>query len=146
MRERIMQQALFGVVAILAFGSSASGQTVYPIDRAEILAGARFDVKVEFAGPVKPDDVKITLNGADAAAVFGKPVQFVEKEDGKDQSALILRDVTLDKPGSYKVAVTSPEATRDITWTVFDTGPRKARNVVLLIGDGLSPRTGSRRG
>ena len=26
-----------------------------------------------------------------------------------------------------------------MTWTVYDTGPRKAKNVVLLIGDGLSP-------
>ena len=33
--------------------------------------------------------------------------QFVEKEDGKEQSALILRDVAL-APGSYAVKVTTP--------------------------------------
>ena len=30
---------------------SAGAQTIYPIDRAEILAGSRFDLKVEFSGP-----------------------------------------------------------------------------------------------
>jgi alkaline phosphatase len=33
---------------VLLSGSSLSAQTVYPIDRAEILAGAQFDFKVEF--------------------------------------------------------------------------------------------------
>ena len=26
-----------------------------------------------------------------------------------------------------------------MTWTVYDTGPRKAKNVILFIGDGMSP-------
>ena len=26
-----------------------------------------------------------------------------------------------------------------MTWTVYDTGPRHAKNVILFIGDGLSP-------
>ena len=28
---------------------------------------------------------------------------------------------------------------RSVAWTVYDTGPRKAKNVILFIGDGLSP-------
>ena len=35
--------------------------------------------------------------------------------------------------------VTTPASTRDVTWNVYDTGARKAKNVILLIGDGLSP-------
>jgi alkaline phosphatase len=112
---------------------------VYPIDRAEMLAGARFDVKVEFSSLVKPEDIKFTLNGADSAAVFGKAPQFIEKEDGKDQSALIFRDVSLDKPGNYAVQVKTSGGVRDLIWNVYDTGPRKAKNVILLIGDGMSP-------
>ena len=134
-----MKRILLCAAAIFAFDSSGYAQTVYPIDRAEILQGSRFDVKVEFPGLVKPEDVKVTLNGADFAAVFGKAAQFVEKEDGKDQSALILRDVSLDKPGTYAVQVTSSGAVRDLVWNVYDTGARKAKNVILLIGDGLSP-------
>ena len=29
--------------------------------------------------------------------------------------------------------------TREVTWTVYETGPRQAKNVILFIGDGLSP-------
>ena len=58
-----------------------------------------------------PDQAKVTVNGADAAATFGKAANFIESEDGKDQSALILRDVTLAKAGTYRFApVTAPTA------------------------------------
>ena len=60
-----------GLVALTA-GSAAHAQTVYPIDRADILAGSRFDFKVEFAGLVDPAKIAVTLNGEDYAKVFGK--------------------------------------------------------------------------
>ncbi|WLB89385.1 MULTISPECIES: hypothetical protein [Bradyrhizobium] len=69
-----------------------SAQTIYPIDRAEILAGAKFDFKVELPGPVDPAKLKVTVNGADYATAFGRAGTFIEREDGKDQSAL-ERDV-----------------------------------------------------
>ena len=64
---------------------------------------------------------------------------FIEREDGKDQSALILRDVTLTRPGNFTVEVSDGTRSRSVAWTVYDTGPRKAKNVILFIGDGLSP-------
>ena len=45
-------------------------QTIYPLDRAEILSGARFDLKVEFPGAPVRDAVTVTVNGQDAAKVF----------------------------------------------------------------------------
>ena len=36
---------------------------IYPIDRAEILAGAQFDFKVEFPDRVDPAKLKVTVNG-----------------------------------------------------------------------------------
>jgi alkaline phosphatase len=124
---------------ITLIASSSHAQTVYPIDRADILTGARFDFKVEFAGLVDPAKVAVTLNGEDYAKVFGKAAAFVEREDGQDQSALILRDVALAQPGAYKVKVTDGTQTRELEWNVFATGPRKAKNVILFIGDGMSP-------
>jgi alkaline phosphatase len=53
------------------------------------LSGARFDFKVEFAGLADPSKISITLNGKDYAQVFGKAGTFVEREAGKDQSALL---------------------------------------------------------
>jgi alkaline phosphatase len=125
-------------IAISMAASAGSAQTVYPIDRADILTGARFDFKVEFAGLADPTKISITLNGKDYVEVFGKAATFVEREAGKDQSALTLRDVLLIQPGTYKVRVTDGVQTRDLSWNVYDTPPRKAKNVILFIGDGMS--------
>jgi alkaline phosphatase len=126
-------------IAIAMGASAGSAQTVYPIDRADILSGARFDFKVEFAGLADPAEVSITLNGKDYAQVFGKSATFVEREAGKDQSALLLRDVSLADAGVYSIRVTHGVETRELRWNVYDTGPRKAKNVILFIGDGMSP-------
>ena len=126
-------------IAIAMAASAGSAQTVYPIDRADILSGARFDFKVEFAGLVDPSKISITLNGKDYAQVFGKAATFVEREAGKDQSALLLRDVSLGDAGVYNIRVTDGAETRELRWNVYDTGPRKAKNVILFIGDGMSP-------
>jgi alkaline phosphatase len=134
-----MRQTLAAAACFSFFIACGHAQTVYPIDRAEILIGSHFDFKVEFEGLVDPAKVSVTVNGEDHAKLFGKAATFVAREDGKDQSALMLRDVSLLRPGRYRVRVTDGEHSRELTWTVFDTGPRKAKNVILFIGDGLSP-------
>lgn len=129
-----MRTVLLSTVAIALFGASpALTQTIYPIDRADIVAGARFDFKVEYPDVLKADAAKITINGEDYAKVLGKAGTFVEREQGQDGSAIILRDVAL-KPGTYKVAAGSSE----VTWNVYATGPRAAKNVILFVGDGMS--------
>src|SRR6516225_6939018 len=125
-------------IAISMVGSAGFSQTVYPIDRADILVGARFDFKVEFAGLADPTKVSVTLNGKDHAELFGKAATFVEREDGKDQSALMLRDVSLAQPGVYRLRVSDGINSRELDWNVYDSGPRKAKNVILFIGDGMS--------
>jgi alkaline phosphatase len=133
-------------LGILLAASAAQAQTVYPLDRAEMLVGAKFDFKVEFAGLVKPADVAITINGQDYAKLLGGTASFTEREDDKDQSAVVMRDVSLSRPGTYKVKVVAGAQTREITWIAFGTGPRKAKNVILFIGDGMAPahRTAAR--
>ncbi|MFN3349720.1 alkaline phosphatase [Pseudorhodoplanes sp.] len=133
-----MRVPVLAAAFLLIAGSGGSAQTIYPVDRAEILAGARFDLKVELDTVATPETVSLTVNGTDHGAVFGKPADWIEREDGTEQSALILRDVSLAKPGRYAIRVTTPSASREIVWTVYDTPARRARNVVLLIGDGLS--------
>lgn len=117
-----------------SFLTPAFAQTIYPIDRAEILAGSQFDFKVEYPGLQKVETATVTINGKPYAEVLGKSATFVEKEESKDLSALILRDITL-KPGTYKVEA----GAKTVTWNVYATGPRKAKNVILFIGDGMSP-------
>src|SRR5262245_46149130 len=135
-----MRHSLAGaLVAVALLSSPAAAQTIYPIDRADILVGARFDLKVEFPGLAKPDALSVTVNGEDYAKTFGRPATFVEREDGKDQSALILRDVALTKAGRYTVRASDGANTSEVTWTAYGTGPRQAKNVILFIGDGRSP-------
>ena len=88
--------------------------------------GSRFDVKVEFDRIVPEADIKVTVNGGDGAAAFGRALQFVSKEAGVDASAVMVRDVALTKPGRYTIVATDGQATKTVTWQVFATGPRKA--------------------
>jgi alkaline phosphatase len=133
-----MRSALIGIVVALSTAPSVFAQTIYPVDRAQIPIGARFDLKVELDRAYVPGDVKLTVNGENHDAALGKAAAFIEREDGADRSALILRDVALTTPGQYAVRVATPAGSREVTWTVYETGARKAKNVVLLIGDGLS--------
>jgi alkaline phosphatase len=133
-----MRRVLAAATAVALLAPLCHAQTIYPIDRADILVGSRFDFKVEFPGRADPAKVAVTVNGEDHQKVFGKAAVFIEREDGKDQSALILRDVVLTQPGDYRVRVSDGAQAREVAWTVYATGPRKAKNVILFIGDGMS--------
>lgn len=130
-----------GIVAACFVLAPTQGraQTIYPVDQARMLSGALFDVKVEFPGLATSDKVRVTINGSEAGAVLGKPGSFIEKEDGAERSAWLLRDVSLPKPGAYTLEASDGTNTRSVTWQVYDTPePRKAKNVILFIGDGMS--------
>ena len=141
-----MIKPVAATLGLLLSASAAVAQTIYPIDRAEILSGARFDFKVEFPDKVDPAKLKVTVNGQDHAAAFGQAGTFVEREDGNEQSAQQLSDVVLTAPGPVVIEAGDGARSRKVTWTVYDTPPRKAKNVILFIGDGMSPshRTAAR--
>src|SRR5262249_61158950 len=110
-----------------------------PLDRAEMLAGARFDLKVEFPGAPPQSAVRVTINGTDAAAVLDKPATFVEREDGGTHSAYWIRGATIPKAGKYTVEATAGDRSARVNWDVYSTGGTpKAKNVILVIGDGMS--------
>lgn len=136
-----MRLALSPLAVLVAavFSLPAAAQTVYPIDRADILSGSRFDLKVEFPGIVDPAKVSVTVNGQDHAKVFGKSAELVAREDGKDVSSLLLRDASISKPGNYTVTASDGTTTKSVEWTVYGTpAKRAAKNVILFIGDGFS--------
>jgi alkaline phosphatase len=138
--ERFMlaRLAVPALVLVLA-AASATAQTIYPIDRAEILKGEKFDFKVEFPRVTTAEAAKVTINGEDAAQLLGKKPQFIAREDGIDASAVLLREAVLEKPGKYVVTATDGTTSSSVTWEVYDTpAPRAAKNVILFIGDGMS--------
>ena len=130
--------ACLSTTLFLAVTAAAQAQTIYPLNRAEILAGSRFDLKVEFPGAPPAAAMRVSINGADAASVIGKSASVIEREDGGDYSAFWIRDVVLTKPGKYVVEAATGDTKAGVTWEVFDTPSAKARNVILFIGDGMT--------
>ena len=130
--------AYLSTTLFLAATAAAQAQTIYPLNRAEILAGSRFDLKVEFPGAPPAAALRVSINGADAASVIGKSASVIEHEDGGDHSAFWIRDVVLTKPGKYVVEAATGDTKAGVTWEVFDTPSAKARNVILFIGDGMT--------
>lgn len=128
-----------GMTFGLALGAGpAHAQTIYPIDRAEILAGSRFDLKVEFPGVVAAERIRVTINGQPVQSVFGRAPDVIEREDGQPATSIMLRDASLGAPGRYVVTATDGEHSASVGWEVFAGGQRQVRNVILFVGDGLS--------
>ncbi|HEV7249988.1 MAG TPA: alkaline phosphatase [Shinella sp.] len=146
-----MRKFILALASATVLAGAANAATVYPIDRATILVGSPFDFKVEFDAVVKPEDVKVTVNGQDYEAVFGKKAEFVAEEKGAEDkvlgSALTLRGLTIATAGDYKVEVTAGSENKSVNWDVYGTSAEaKAKNIIFLVADGLSVahRTGAR--
>lgn len=113
--------------------------TILPLDRATILAGSPFDLKVEFDGVVAADDVSVTINGQPAADLLGKDVTFIEREEGVEASAVRLDAATIAAPGEYTVEAKAGDEVKTVTWEVYGTPAEPvAKNVIFMIADGLS--------
>ncbi|MFA6688927.1 MAG: alkaline phosphatase [Sphaerochaetaceae bacterium] len=131
---------LFIALAVMLFATQVFAATVYPLDKATMLAGAKFDFKVEFDTVVRPQDVQVTINGRNYAEVLGATGSWMEERlaDGSSATALIVRDVALAND-NYTVRVKTAGGTDRVDWTVFPpSGQAKAKNVIVLIADGLS--------
>ncbi len=127
------------MVAACMMAAPGHCQTIYPLNRAEILAGSRFDMKVEVPGSPPQSEVAVTVNGQPAADVLGSQILYVPNEDAQSHSALWIKNAHIDVPGRYTVAAGAKGQTASVTWEVFATPPqRAARNVILFVGDGLS--------
>ena len=130
------------LIAVAALGVLAPvqtvAQTIYPLDRAEILAGAKFDFKVEFPDAPAEGAVTVRINGRPAPELLGKAASFIVKEDGGPLSAYWIRGAAIATPGQYEIEAQNGNRKAIVRWEVFGTPPAKARNVILFIGDGLS--------
>lgn len=134
-----MRHLLSALAASTCLVTVAEAAQIMPIDRATILAGSPFDLKVEFDGIVSADAATVTINGRPAAEVLGKAATFIEREDGVDASALRIDAAALAEPGSYTVEARAGDEVRTVTWEVYGTPAEPvARNVILMIADGLS--------
>lgn len=117
--------------------SVASAAALYPIDKAAILLGSKFDIKIEFDSVSTPEALEIKLNGVPISQLIKQQPTFITNESGKG-SSLIYRDVQLNQAGKYTLTAKSSQQTLQVAWDVYAGGPRRVKNVILFIGDGMT--------
>ena len=127
---------LFFVVALL-FAYTVRAAAVYPIDNAAILAGSKFDIKVELNHVVNLEEIAIDINGAPLNKLITVKPEFIPNENGKG-SSILFRDVQLAKAGKYQLTARIPQERLQVTWDVYASGPRRVKNIILFVGDGMT--------
>ena len=146
-RRAVLGTAVTASAIVATHGvPEASAQSVpvvikaLPIDRTNILAGSRFDFRVEVAG-AQPDRVEITLNGQDADIFFRGTNAIRTNEVTGKSGEVTYRNVTIANAGPVSVQIIATVAGRayvdTFTWTVLRMGAGQARNVILFISDGM---------
>lgn len=128
---------------LLFLTPAASAATVYPLDRATILAGLPFDFKVEFDGRHRPEDIRLHVNGREYATVFKKKAHFIpEEKDNNGRtlgSALIVRECVFSSAGIYAVDVSAGNERKTVRWEVYQADRQpKVKNIIFFLADGLS--------
>lgn len=133
----LLTMALVPVIA-----QDAPSVLILPVNQAQFLPGALFDVRVEVRAAELPADFAVTINGEDASAFFNADASMdswtaEESFIGADTQAPTWRDVSLAEAGEYVVEVTAGGATTSVTWVVREAATeRTAKNVILFIADG----------
>ena len=133
-----MKRPICAFISVLLFSSPVLAGAIFPVDRAAILVGSKFDFKVEFDDLTEAKNIVVTVNGIDHAKALGKAATFIEKEDQLAASSLVLRDLIIDTPGHYEVIARNGKQSMTVNWEVYSTGRRQAKNVILFIGDGMT--------
>lgn len=130
-----------GLMIAATLGSAwAAKIAIYPYDGANLLAGQRFDLRVEASGlQGNLSAFQISLNGT--------PVQgLVQTSQGAGQAEWTLRQTFLRQgQNTLSVSVTdgAGETKREVKWTAR-ANPRlaqSAKKVILFIGDGMGWNT-----
>ena len=119
------------------FAAATQAAAIYPIDKAEILVGSKFDIKVELNNVVNPEDLMIEINGVPVSKFIPNKPQFIANENGKG-SSLIIRDFQITKAGKYDLVARTAQERLQVSWDVYASGPRRVKNVILFIGDGMT--------
>ncbi|KAJ3413501.1 hypothetical protein HDV05_007884 [Chytridiales sp. JEL 0842] len=139
-----------------------SNLAVAPVDGAEFLAKQKFDISVELhntANLVSPDlknTLSFLVNGKDASQVLNDVsaphfvsynASYFQNAAARDSSSstrfavtkATWRGVSLPASGTYTVEIKAANETIKATWTVRGSAVRKAKNVLLFVGDGMAP-------
>jgi len=136
--KRLILVFSLALASLWLFSSPAFADAIFPVDRAAILVGSKFDFKVEFDDVTEAKNIVVTVNGIDHAKALGKAAAFIENEGQLKASSLMLRDLIIDIPGRYEVIARNGKQSMTVNWEVYSTGQHQAKNVILFIGDGMT--------
>lgn len=146
MKKSWMKAAVCGLLAGGAlfggmFPSEASDIRILPVDTAKFWAGAHFDFDVEVSNVKNLQNVDVKVNGIPADKFFGK--QAVVKDLGNGVTSYRIDDVDFSKTGKIAVTVNAKDSLGTSTASagyevVHETAQKKAKNVILFVGDGMS--------
>lgn len=141
-KKLLISSALVTMLAIgNIFSLSAADIRILPIDTAKFWSGVHFDFDVEIKSQKNLEKVDVEINGVSAEKVFGKP--FIKKYLGDGITSFRIDNATFKKPGKITVTVNAKEDGRFYQKkanysVVSEKAEKKAKNVILFIGDGMS--------
>lgn len=118
----------------------AADVQILPINRAKFWQGQQFDFEVEVKNAQDLKAITVTVDGQDASKYFDKKA-VVENKDGL--ASYRIDNVNFPTTGKLAIKATAVDNTGNSTSNVnYDVVNekvvRKAKNVILFIGDGMS--------
>jgi alkaline phosphatase len=131
---------------LCAAPSLASGATtirIMPPDGATLVAGQRLDLRVEASsdGAGRPEGLRVLVNGVDVTA---RRAPDSDKGAPTNSSNFVWRRFSTDTVGPLTIVATTSDGARAEARLQVDRwagtpapGTRSARNVILLLGDGM---------
>lgn len=158
-RRRIARMSALGLFTLLlvallpltpaaaapAFQAGPSRITILPINKARLIAGQRFDLRVEvgdnLADNTSAASFDVRVDGKPIAQYFGKEPAYANTTP--QSASLTVRQVSFNAPGSHTVTVNAGGSLASATYEIARAiAPgRRAKNVILMIGDGMAFET-----
>ena len=113
--------------------AGAAEVKIYPYNGAHLLAGQKFDLRVEVSGITAGQEATVTLDGQPVAGL-------VKTNSATDTVEYTLRDISLPA-GSHTLAVTGAGTGQAVMTADAPTPAVQAKKVILFIGDGMGWNT-----
>jgi len=131
-KSHVLSLALALSALGLGAQAAAADVKVYPYSGAHLLAGQKFDLRVEVSGVTAGQEATVTLDGQPVAGL-------VKTNTAADTVEYTLRGTALTA-GSHTLSVAGA-GTGSATWTADAPTAGQAKKVILFIGDGMGWNT-----
>jgi alkaline phosphatase len=136
--------SLLSILCLLVSSAAAATTTIriMPADRGILATGQRFDIRVEARsdGEQRPRGLRVRVNGVEMTA---RGDASADKGAPPNSTNFLLRGQSITTPGPLTIDAETADGARgraQLTveaWTAPRRGAARARNIILLLGDGM---------